>query len=293
MLKKIFFLFLLLNSNFAFSSSAFLVDINWLEKNLNSSSIRLIDMSDDTQYQRFHIPGATHLPYAALNRQNKKGVSFSAGENHIIKILGFLGIQPKHHVVIYDDMGGLHASRLFWELERLGHKNISLLNGGLVKWILSGKKVTAKSHKTKTVEYHANIKFGRNNTVVLEEILNSKFNNKNVLLDVRSKDEYAGHPRYPRTGHIPQAKWWEWSQSVNFEDAFKMQSNASLKKQLQQIGISKTDTPITLYCQSAHRASQSYFTLRRLGFKNVKVYDGSMSEYSSFKSTPLTKGLKP
>ena len=293
MLKKIFFLFLLLNSNFAFSSSSFLVDINWLEKNLRSPSIRLIDMSDDTQYQRFHIPGATHLPYAALNRQNKKGVSFSAGKNHIIKILGFLGIQSKHHVVIYDDMGGLHASRLFWELEKLGHKKISIVNGGLVKWILAGKKVTADPESRKAVQYNASLKSTRNNTVVIEDILNGKFNDRNVLLDVRSKDEYAGHPRYPRTGHIPQAKWWEWSQSVNFEDAFKMQSNATLKKQLQQIGISKTDTPITLYCQSAHRASQSYFTLRRLGFKNVKVYDGSMSEYSSIKSAPLVKGLKP
>jgi len=293
MLKKLLFLFLLLNSTFAFSSPSFLVDINWLTKNLNSPSIRLIDMSDDTQFQRFHIPGATHLPYAAINMHNKKGVSLSIGKDNIIKILGLLGIQAKHHVVIYDDMGGLHAGRLFWELEKIGHKNISILNGGLVKWILAGKKVTAKSQNIKAVQYKAAIKPSRNNTATLEEILNTKFNNKNVLLDVRSKEEYSGHPRYPRTGHIPKAKWWEWSQSVNFENAFKMQKQTTLKKQLQQIGISKTNTPITLYCQSAHRAAQSYFTLRQLGFENVKVYDGSMSEYSKIKSAPLIKGLKP
>jgi thiosulfate/3-mercaptopyruvate sulfurtransferase len=293
MLKKLLFLFLFCNSSIAFSGNSFLVDVNWLEKNLNSSSIRLIDMSDDTQYQRFHIPGATHLPYAAINKQTKKGVSLSAGKNHIIKILGLLGIESKHHVVIYDDMGGLHASRLFWELEKLGHKQISLLDGGLVKWILDGKKVTADIQNTKATQYTAEIKSGLNNTATIEGILNSKFNNKNVLLDVRSKEEYAGHPRYPRTGHIPQAKWLEWSQSVNFENAFKMHKQTTLKKQLQQIGISKTDIPITLYCQSAHRASQSYFILRHLGFKNVKVYDGSMSEYSKIKTAPLTKGLKP
>jgi thiosulfate/3-mercaptopyruvate sulfurtransferase len=293
MFKKLLILVLLSYSGLTFSSGSFLVDINWLEKNLNSTSIRLIDMSDGTQYQRFHIPGATHLPYSAINIQNKNRVSLSAGKKQIVKILGLLGIKENHHVVIYDDMGGLHASRLFWELEKIGHKKISLLNGGLVKWILAGKKVTADIKNTTAVQYTANMNSGRDNTVSIEEILSSTYNNKNILLDVRSKEEYAGHPRYPRTGHIPKAKWWEWSQAVNFENAFKMQSNEALKKQLKQIGINKPDTPITLYCQSAHRASQSYFTLRQLGFKKVKIYDGSMAEYSKIKTAPLTKGLKP
>ena len=292
MLKKILFLFLFLNSSFAFSSQTLLVDINWLKKNLNSSSVRLIDMSDSTQYQRFHIPGATHLPYEAINIRNKKDVSFSVGKNQIIKILGLLGIQSKDHVVIYDDMGGLHAGRLFWELEKTGHKNISLLNGGLVKWILAGNKVTADAKSIKATQYVAATS-GRKNTTDVEEILSSKFNNKNILLDVRSKEEYVGHPRYPRSGHIPGAKWLEWSDAVDFENAFKIKNQKTLKKQLQQIGISKTDTPITLYCQSAHRASHSYFTLRQLGFKNVKIYDGSMSEYSKIKSAPLIKGITP
>ena len=293
MIKKTLFLFLFLISNAAFSAQPLLVDINWLEKNLNSSSVRLIDMSDDTQYQRFHIPGATHLPYAAINTRTKKGVSLSAGQNQIVKILGLLGIKSKHHIVIYDDMGGLHASRLFWELEKLGHKNISLLNGGLVKWILAGKKVTATPHNAKPVQYDINNNSGRNNLAVTKDILNKKFNNSNILLDVRSKDEYVGHPRYPRSGHIPGAKSWEWLQAVNFENAFKMHNQTIIKKQLHQIGISKIDTPITLYCQSAHRASHSYFTLRQLGFNKVKIYDGSMSEYSKIKSAPLKKGITP
>lgn len=293
MLKKILFLLLFLNSSFAFSSQSFLVDINWLKKNLNSSDIRLIDMSDSTQYQRFHIPGATHLPYEAINTRNKKNVSFSVGKNQIIRILGLLGIQSKHHVIIYDDMGGLHASRLFWELEKIGHKNISLVNGGLVKWILAGNKVTADSKNIKATQYSVVSKSGRENTVTVEQILKSKFDNNNILLDVRSKEEYIGHPRYPGSGHIPGAKWLEWSESISFENAFKIKNKKMLKKQLQQVGISKTDKPITLYCQSAHRASHSYFTLRQLGFQKVKIYDGSMSEYSKIKSAPLTQGAKP
>jgi len=292
MLKKILFLLCIINSPFAFATAPFLVDINWLEKNLQNPGIRLIDMSDNTQFQRFHIPTSTHLPYAAINKRNKQGVSFSVGKQQIINILGLLGIQAHHHVVIYDDMGGLHASRLFWELEKIGHQNISLVDGGLVKWILAGKRVTAEIEKVKRVQYKNNTN-GRSNTVTAEKILSSKFDDKNILLDVRSKEEYVGHPRYPRSGHIPNAKWWEWQQAVNFEKAFQIQKQAELKKQLKELGITKVDTPITLYCQSGHRASHSYFTLRNLGFNNVKIFDGSMSEYSQIKSAPLTKGIKP
>jgi len=292
MLKKILFLLCLIHSPLAFSTASFLVDTDWLEKNLHNPAIRLIDMSDNTQFQRFHIPTSTHLPYAAINKRTKQGVSLSVGKQQIINILGMLGIQAHHHVVIYDDMGGLHASRLFWELEKIGHKKISLVNGGLVKWILDGKRVTAEVEEVKRVQYKNNTS-GRNNNITAEKILSSQFDNKNILLDVRSKEEYVGHTRYPRSGHIPNAKWWEWQQAVNFEKAFQIQKQARLKKQLKELGISKPDTPITLYCQSAHRASHSYFTLRNLGFNNVKVFDGSMSEYSKIKTAPLTKGINP
>lgn len=292
MLKKIFILAFLLNSTLSFASPL-LVDIDWLEKNLDADSIRLVDMSDDTQFQRFHIPGATHLPYAAINVRTKQGVSLSVGPQRIIKILGLLGIEPQHHVIIYDDMGGLHASRLFWELERIGHKNISILNGGLVKWILAGKKVNADIINVKPTNYTAATKLARNNIVSVKEILSSQFNENNILLDVRSKDEYIGNPRYPRSGHIPKAKWWEWQQAVNFENAFQLQKNDELTKQLKTLGLQNKNTPITLYCQSAHRASHSYFTLRNLGFNKVKIYDGSMSEYSKIKTAPLTKGFTP
>ncbi len=292
MRKKILTLFLLLFSLTSFASPL-LKDINWLEKNLGKSGIRLIDMSDDTQYQRFHIPGAIHLPYSAINQRNKQGVSLSAGKAHIIKILGLLGIRPSDHVVIYDDMGGLNASRLFWELERLGHKKISLIDGGLVKWILAGKKVVQDFPQIKAVTYNPASKTARNNLSTLDDILNGKFNSKNLLIDVRSQEEYAGHPRYPRSGHIPGAKWWEWMQSVDFDHAFTFKDSKAIRQQLAQLGLKNSNTPVTLYCQSAHRASQAYFTLRQLGFEKVRVYDGSMAEYSRVKTAPLKKGMNP
>lgn len=291
MLKKILFISIFFHSTILYAGQTLIVDDNWLKKNLNSSDIRLIDMSDETQYQRFHIPGAIHLPYSAINYSTKDRVSYSIGKGNMIKILGMLGVTNKNHIVIYDDMGGLNASRLFWELDKLGHKNVSLLNGGLVKWILSGKKVVAAVNKVNPVQYIPLAKDARDNLNNINTIMKPDFSD--ILLDVRSEDEYKGDIRYPRSGHIPGAKSWEWQQAVDFDNGFTFKDNTLLKNQLQQLGISKLNAPLTVYCQSGHRASHSYFILRNLGFTNVKLYDGSMSEYSQLKSAPLTKGITP
>ena len=118
---------LLLNPNVIAATK---VTTTWLGLHLNDAKLVLVDMDDDLQYQRFHLPGAVHLPYAAINNTNKRGVSFSIGREQLIKLLGLLGANSDSQIVIYDDLGGLNASRLYWELERLGHQRLALLDGG-------------------------------------------------------------------------------------------------------------------------------------------------------------------
>ncbi|MEW8013717.1 MAG: rhodanese-like domain-containing protein [Candidatus Sedimenticola endophacoides] len=130
------------------------VDGGWLKPRLDDPDLILIDMSfDPTQYQRFHIPGAVHIPHKYLTSTRRDGVSVRAGDRQLKQILGYLGITPESQIVIYDDMGGLEAGRLFWELERIGHENLALLDGGLVKWILDGKRVVARESEPRSKAY--------------------------------------------------------------------------------------------------------------------------------------------
>lgn len=41
---------------------------------------------------------------------------------NLIQVLGLLGVGADSHTVISGDLGGLSASRLYWELEGLGHQ---------------------------------------------------------------------------------------------------------------------------------------------------------------------------
>ncbi|KPK38715.1 MAG: hypothetical protein AMJ69_07715, partial [Gammaproteobacteria bacterium SG8_47] len=259
-----------------------LVDIDWLAAHLNDPDIVLIDMSSDQlQYQRFHIPGAVYLPYDALVTTRRDGVSVGISAERLRTLLGQLGADRNTHLVVYDDLGGLNAARLFWELERLGHPRVSLVDGGLVKWILAGRAVTAEPHLPRPRRYEAGAVPARNNLAELVDVVAARSQTGTMLLDVRSEEEYRGNPKHRRSGHIPGAHWWEWQNAVAFDQAFTQKPAPKVASLLDRLGLKDANAPVIVYCRTGHRAAHTYFTLRRLGFADVKIYDASMIEYSA------------
>ncbi|NOY66869.1 MAG: sulfurtransferase [Gammaproteobacteria bacterium] len=292
-LFKSFLLFLFLTGTV--QASSVMVSTDWLQKNINNKNIVLVDMStDETQYQRFHLPGAIYISYGYLVEKRKKDkVSFRVSDKRFYKVLGYFGIKRDDHVVIYDDMGGLNAGRLFWQLQQIGHEKISVVNGGLVKWILEGRKVENKPNERASVVYTPSGGKKLDNEIDLDQIKSVSKSAKATLLDVRTKEEYIGHPKYKRSGHIPGAKLWSWDDSLDYQKGFTLKSEKELEASLKKVGVTDKAAPIVVYCRSGHRASQSYLTLKHLGFKNVRLYDGSMSEYSKDKSAPVKQGMAP
>ena len=266
------------------------VEQDWLAKHLNDDNIVVVDMTDDPQYLRYHIPGAIRLGYGNLvMSRNRDKVSVRIPDEQLAKLLGIVGITRDSHVVIYDDMAGLNAGRLFWELERIGHPNVSVLRGGLVKWVLAGHKVDNAEVRKRPVKYEINGD-GRANEAGLKDIVAISRDKSASLLDVRTPEEYLGHPKAKRSGHIPGARLWPWQETVDFEEGFVAKPEPLLMASLVSAGVEDKSAPVYLYCRSGHRAAQSYLTLRGLGYDNVKLYDGSMAEYARRTDLPLVKG---
>ena len=283
---------------FMFTPSIFanqlLVDANWLVKHKNDKNVVVVDMSSDyTQHQRFHIPGAVYLPYSEINQTSKQRISYAVSPQLLQRNLGALGINQDTHIVIYDDMGGLNASRLFWQLEQIGHKKVSILDGGLVSWIRKGLPITGQVVQPKPASYTAK-KVNMDNLASMQDVLKASKGNSITLVDARSTEEYLGHPRYKRSGHIPGAISYSWDNSVDFNKAFMLKSKKQIKSLLKQAGLkSDKNKPIIAYCRSGHRAAHAYFNLRLLGYKNIKLYDGSIAEYERQVSAPLKTGKQP
>ncbi len=269
------------------------VDGAWLEKQLTNAKVVIVDMSeDDNQYLRFHLPGAVRLPYDVLVKERKPDkVKVRLDDADLMRVLGRLGIARDSQVVIYDDMGGLNAARLFWELERIGHREASVLDGGLVRWILDGRKVVNTPAKRAPTTYQA-VAGGRANEAMLADMREAAGKRAALLLDVRTEEEYVGEPKKPRTGHVPGARLWPWDLAVDFDRGFVRRDEAALKKSLGQVGADP-NVPVIAYCRSGHRAAHAYLTLRNLGYENVKVYANSMNEYAVTRDAPLKQGKTP
>ena len=272
-----------------------LVETSWTARNMHRKDVILVDMSQSpTQYERFHLPGAVYLPYYYLVRRlKKKGYPERLPNRLLFGLLGAIGISANAHVVIYDDIGGLEAGRLFWELERIGHRRVSVMNGGLVKWILEGRKVVNTPFRRKPVLYRPSGP-GRANEARLKDVRRASTgaSGSSLLLDVRTIEEYQGDLKKRRGGHVPGARWWEWDRALDVRRGFVLKKRERLIRSLKKAGLRDTNAPVILYCRSGHRAAQTYWTLRALGFKNVKLYPNSMNEYYRVKA-PLRRGSRP
>ncbi|MDG6773140.1 rhodanese-like domain-containing protein [Thiomicrorhabdus sp. ZW0627] len=268
------------------------VTADWVTK--HQDKLLLVDLSSQQAYQKFHLPSAIWVNYDWLIRP-QNGLALSGGEKYMVMVLSQLGIQPQDHIVLYDDIGNLNASRLLWELKKLGHNKVSLLDGGIVEWILKGKPVTQTVPKRLPISHYP---LPTNNltdvlTADKKEVLAAIDDPKITLLDARSEPEYIGDKKQKRTGHIPSARWFDWSEALDVTNGFKQLPQNKLLDHLKSLGISDKQQPIIVYCNSGHRASRSMAMLESLGFNHVKLYDGSMQEYGIDKTLPLKLGKTP
>jgi thiosulfate/3-mercaptopyruvate sulfurtransferase len=115
------------------------------------------------------------------------------------------------------------------------------------------------------------------------------------LVDVRSVDEFTGKILAPpglsetaqRAGHIPGAANVPWAQAANEDGTFK--SADALKQLYESKGIDGHDEVIT-YCRIGERSSHTWFALKYLlGYKDVKNYDGSWTEWGNLIGAPIEK----
>lgn len=72
-----------------------------------------------------------------------------------------------------------------------------------------------------------------------------------------------------------------------------MKSAAEIKAELAKLGMTDPQQVLTLYCHSGHRAAHTFFTLKRLGWNRLRLYDASMAEYELDKSARSKRGARP
>lgn len=273
-----------------------LVSTDWVKENLGKPGIKLVEIDVDTKaYDAGHIPGAIGFNWQTqLQDQVKRDI---ISKEAFEKLAGGAGISPTDTVIVYGDNNNWFAAYGFWLFKIYGHKDVRLMNGGRVKWLNEPDKqlVTDVPQMTPTTYKvtQTNLELRAFVPQVFEASKGGKWN----LVDVRSADEFTGKVIAPpgmsetaqRGGHIPGATSVPWSTAVAPDGTFK-RADELRTIYINQKGVDP-DKDTIAYCRIGERSSHTWFVLKYLlGFKNVKNYDGSWTEYGNLVAAPIEKG---
>ncbi len=269
------------------------VSTDWAAQHLNDPSVRIVEVDVDTKaYSEGHVPNAVGWAWDTqlcdtLRRDIIPRPKFE-------QLMGQAGIDADSTVVLYGDNNNWFAAWAFWQLKLYGHRDVRLMNGGRKKWIAESRELTTDTPKISPKSYKAKDP-DVSLRAFLSEVQKASAERTAHLVDVRSPQEFTGEilapPGLPETcqrgGHIPGARNIPWGKACNEDGTFK--SPEELKTLYGGAGITG-EKPVIAYCRIGERSSHTWFVLKYLlGYKNVKNYDGSWTEWGNLVAAPVEK----
>lgn len=253
-----------------------LVNVNWVNKNLNNADVIILDASPTHIYKEKHIPGA--ISYDIFNYGGQE-----LSETEIEKRFQSWGISPGKKIVVYDQGGTIFATRLFFSLDYYGfpQKDLFILDGGLSKWQEKELAVTNEQNSEIKKGSYSIKKINEAVKGELPEFLTASGDPRNnVLLEALDPGwHFGGTQFFSKPGHIPNAIMLPSDDFYNTDKTFK--SSEEIKKMIDYLGI-KSEQQIYTHCGGGIAASVPYFALKYLlGYPRVKLYIGSQLEWLS------------
>jgi thiosulfate/3-mercaptopyruvate sulfurtransferase len=267
-----------------------LVSTDWLARHLDDPRVVVADVRWALQgrrgaelYAEGHVPGAR---FVDLDR-DLAAIGEGPGRHPLPDAARFaatlsrLGVTRESTVVAYDDAGGAVAARLWWLLRYFGLDNGRVLDGGFPAWTAEGRPVTTDAPGPAAAPR-------LELTPRREMVVDADGLDGAVLLDARAPERYEGRvePVDPRAGHIPGARSAPFS--GNLSDGRFLPEDA-LRARYAALGA--LDAPqVVAYCGSGVTACHALLALALAGRDDVRLYEGSWSDWSSDPSRPVATG---
>ena len=240
-----------------------------------------------------HIPGSHHVDVATQFSDTTAKLNYTHPEpQQIADELARLGVAADSDVVIYDTTGTMWAARLWYLLRWIGVR-ARVLDGGFTAWEAAGQPVSAGETGAAAPVAPWTATIARKAWVSQQELEERSASDSRPLVCSLPAGNFAGTDptRYSRRGHIPG------SVNVSSRDLFK--ADGTLKSRVevilaydgagvdtQAVGATGTDE-VLLYCGGGISASAGALTLAAIGVKAVRIYDGSLEEWSANPALPL------
>lgn len=267
-----------------------LVTTDWLEANLDNPDVALIEVSvNPGVFERGHIPGATNLVWHTdLVDPVRRDI---ASRDQLEGLLRAAGVDGDSTVILYGDTNNWFAAWGAWVLESYGVADVRLLDGGRVLWEAEGRPLASAPRPAEP----GDITLAEADPQLrarLADVVEASGTGAQVLVDIRSNDEYTGKVIAPeglketaiRAGHVPGAVNIPWSEAVQADGRFKPVEE--LRALYAEAGVDGS-SPVITYCRIGERSSHTWFALSRILGYEVANYDGSWTEYGNAVGVPV------
>jgi len=265
-----------------------LVTSDWLENNLDK--VKLIDCSwhmpnvkrnGYEEYLKEHIPGTIFFDLDKYSDANTELPHMLPDPDTWEEIVSNLGISNNDRIIIYDNSDVLSSCRCWYNFIYFGHDihKVSVLNGGLIKWINEKRPVTDKIINFNKSNYNIVEKKNlvKNKDQIKENIISKKFE----LVDARSEERFRGLKPEPRkglkSGSIKNSKNIPFTECLNKIDRTFKNKEELIKIFKKRDINNKKDVVFT--CGSGVTACVLGLVNSIISGKTPIIYDGSWSEW--------------
>lgn len=233
-----------------------------------------------------HLPGAIHIQVDA-------DFAVPAGTHNqhppaqvLADRAAGVGIGPHTPTVVYDSTGGFWAARAWYLLRWIGVP-VRVLDGGLTAWQAAGLPVETGATTPRPVPAWR-VPTVRDAWIELDELREIHGSTGNLVCALsRAAFSGAEPTRYSRRGHIPG--------SANVAARSLLDAQGLLRPPgeitalYRQAGVD-LDDEVLLYCGGGISATVNALALVAAGIDRLRIYDGSLEEWSADPGLPLTIG---
>jgi thiosulfate/3-mercaptopyruvate sulfurtransferase len=262
----------------------------WLEQQSHREDLVVLDVRAAADYAAGHIPGSVSIPFDAM------ASAWSVMRNDLIMelpetedlfaLLGSHGITRNSLVVLVTAVGGpgeppfllAAATRVAVILSYLGVRGLAVLDGGYPRWQAEGRVTTTEMTVVTPGTYDGPV----NESLFVDTGYVSSRIGGSVIIDARDAAVYHGEVTEPwagKPGHIPSAVSLPSPLMWNEDGTYRNRSELA-DLVTAAVGPHSRSDEIIVYCGvGGYASSWTYVLTHVLGYRNVRMYDGSAQEW--------------
>ena len=277
-----------------------LVDGEWLANYLDE--VLVLDVRKEVKtFADGHIPGAVLVDVGQIRNQReidgKVLTRMRPDAREFERMMRAFGIHEDSIVVIShpgDRPGQVAgAARLYWQLKYYGFDRVALLDGGNRSWVEALEDLVTEIDAVERGDYRSASERPEI-LATMTQVQQALGDDRLSLIDTRDLRQHIGLKQKDYVfapGHIPGSNPMPYKFLHPEKGSMRFLEPAAYRSLLDTLRIDPADGLI-VYCNSAYEASSTWFVLHELlGHEDVRLYDGSLHQWTQYAGNPMTTRL--